>query len=61
LSLAIGKQGQNIRLAAKLTGWKIDVRSFEAGLEEKKEKAKKEEKKETAPKKKAKKKKINKK
>ena len=25
LSLAIGKQGQNVRLAAKLTGWKIDV------------------------------------
>lgn len=27
LSLAIGKAGQNVRLAAKLTGWKIDVRS----------------------------------
>ncbi len=27
LSLAIGQQGQNVRLAAKLTGWKIDVRS----------------------------------
>ncbi|KPJ68763.1 MAG: transcription elongation factor NusA [Syntrophobacter sp. DG_60] len=27
LSLAIGKQGQNVRLASKLTGWKIDVRS----------------------------------
>lgn len=26
LSLAIGKQGQNVRLAAKLTGWKIDVK-----------------------------------
>ncbi len=26
LSLAIGKGGQNVRLAAKLTGWKIDVR-----------------------------------
>ena len=26
LSLAIGKDGQNVRLAAKLTGWKIDVR-----------------------------------
>jgi N utilization substance protein A len=26
-SLAIGKHGQNVRLAAKLTGWKIDVRS----------------------------------
>lgn len=28
LSLAIGKDGQNVRLAAKLTGWKIDVRPF---------------------------------
>ena len=27
--LAIGKEGQNVRLAAKLTGWKIDVRSPE--------------------------------
>ncbi len=27
LSLAIGKNGQNVRLAAKLTGWKIDVQS----------------------------------
>jgi len=36
LSLAIGKDGQNVRLAAKLTGWKIDVRGQEA-LEEKKE------------------------
>ena len=26
LSLAIGKQGQNVRLAARLTGWKIDVK-----------------------------------
>lgn len=26
LSLAIGKNGQNVRLAAKLTGWKIDIR-----------------------------------
>jgi N utilization substance protein A len=25
--LAIGKNGQNVRLAAKLTGWKIDIRS----------------------------------
>lgn len=29
ISLAIGKEGQNVRLAAKLTGWKIDVRSAE--------------------------------
>ena len=27
LSLAIGKEGQNVRLAAKLTGWKIDIKS----------------------------------
>jgi transcription termination/antitermination protein NusA len=27
LSLAIGKEGQNARLAAKLTGWKIDIKS----------------------------------
>jgi len=38
LSLAIGKNGQNVRLAAKLTGWKIDVRSPEQAEEEKKEK-----------------------
>jgi len=31
LSLAIGKEGQNARLAAKLTGWRIDIRS-EAGV-----------------------------
>jgi len=57
LSLAIGKQGQNVRLAAKLTGWRIDVvgdmhtdidetkiekENEEAGIEEKNEKAKKE-------------------
>lgn len=39
LSLAIGRDGQNVRLAAHLTGWKIDVRSAEeteerAGKEE---------------------------
>lgn len=37
LSLAIGKEGQNARLAAKLTGWKIDIKSetqaMEAGIE----------------------------
>ncbi len=27
LSLAIGKSGQNVRLAARLTGWRIDIRS----------------------------------
>ncbi len=41
LSLAIGKDGQNVRLAAKLTGWKIDVRSPEqAGTQEQAETAK---------------------
>lgn len=37
LSLAIGKEGQNVRLAAKLTGWKIDIKSttqYETLLEE---------------------------
>ncbi|WP_422445737.1 transcription termination factor NusA [Thermoanaerobacterium sp. DL9XJH110] len=30
LSLAIGKEGQNARLAAKLTGWKIDIKSSDS-------------------------------
>ncbi len=30
LSLAIGKEGQNVRLASELTGWKIDVKSIES-------------------------------
>ncbi len=30
LSLAIGKEGQNVRLAAKLTGWRIDIKSASA-------------------------------
>ncbi len=34
LSLAIGKGGQNVRLAAKLTGWKIDIVGTGEGLEE---------------------------
>ncbi|HOI60216.1 MAG TPA: transcription termination factor NusA [Candidatus Pacearchaeota archaeon] len=34
LSLAIGKDGQNVRLAAKLTGWRIDVRSENQGEED---------------------------
>jgi len=37
LSLAIGKDGQNVRLAAKLTGWKIDIRPPEEAVAEKKE------------------------
>ncbi len=44
LSLAIGKDGQNVRLAAKLTGWKIDVRGPEsAGKTEEAEPEKEEE------------------
>ena len=31
LSLAIGRNGQNARLAAKLTGWKIDVKPYSSG------------------------------
>lgn len=44
LSLAIGKGGQNVRLAAKLTGWKIDIEGtgeeepFERSVEKKEEK-----------------------
>ncbi|EFO79881.1 NusA antitermination factor [Oscillochloris trichoides DG-6] len=34
LSLAIGKEGQNVRLAAKLSGWRIDIKSATALLEE---------------------------
>ena len=34
LSLAIGKEGQNARLAAKLTGWKIDIKSESQAQEE---------------------------
>jgi len=33
LSLAIGKEGQNARLAARLTGWRIDIRSDEETAE----------------------------
>ena len=33
LSLAIGREGQNARLAARLTGWRIDIRSDEAPVE----------------------------
>jgi N utilization substance protein A len=31
LSLAIGKEGQNARLAARLTGWRIDIRGDSPG------------------------------
>lgn len=34
LSLAIGKEGQNARLAAKLTGWRIDIKSASMAAEQ---------------------------
>ncbi len=34
LSLAIGKEGQNVRLAAKLVGWRIDIKSASSLLQE---------------------------
>jgi N utilization substance protein A len=34
LSLAIGKEGQNARLAAKLTGWRIDIKSVGLAAEQ---------------------------
>ena len=40
LSLAIGKEGQNVRLAAKLTGWRIDIKSASVADAEKIEAAK---------------------
>lgn len=40
ISLAIGQRGQNVRLAAKLTGWKIDIKSERMIKEEKKVKKK---------------------
>ena len=39
LSLAIGKEGQNVRLAAKLTGWRIDIKSASAAEAERLEEA----------------------
>ncbi len=51
LSLAIGKDGRNVRLAANLTGWKIDIKTANAGEEKTGEEPEGEEK----PKKKAKK------
>lgn len=42
LSLAIGKEGQNARLAAKLTGWKIDIKSASVAEAERKTLVKKE-------------------
>ena len=51
LSLAIGKDGQNARLAAKLTGWKIDVKPYSSLMqnEEEEHTASEEEKPSTAP------------
>lgn len=43
LSLAIGKEGQNARLAAKLTGWRIDIRSASVIEAEKSSRVKEEE------------------
>ncbi len=40
LSLAIGREGQNVRLAAKLTGWRIDIKSASVAEAEKAEAAK---------------------
>lgn len=40
LSLAIGKEGQNARLAAKLTGWRIDIKSASEAAEETKRREK---------------------
>lgn len=39
LSLAIGKEGQNVRLAAKLCGWKIDIKSHSQYVSAEKEEA----------------------
>jgi N utilization substance protein A len=54
LSLAIGRGGQNVRLAAKLTGWRIDIKGFGSPAENesneiKEEGSAAEEKKEVAP------------
>ena len=49
LSLAIGKGGQNVRLAAKLTGWKIDIEGAEEEAPAEKGTAEKKEEPSTAP------------
>jgi N utilization substance protein A len=46
LSLCIGKHGQNVRLASKLIGWELDIRTKEVAVEAKEEEKGKEEKKE---------------
>src|SRR3989344_6828800 len=45
LSLAIGKDGRNVRLASNLTGWKIDIKPDEKAADVKDEKDEKDEKK----------------
>ncbi len=50
LSLAIGKDGQNVRLAAKLTGWKINIETPEGGSVQVEEEGNKEEEKESGEK-----------
>jgi len=61
LSLAIGKEGQNVRLAAKLTSWKVDIKGAKIDLKGKEEAKKEEEKADKEPKKASKKKKKKKK
>ena len=48
LSLAIGKEGQNARLAAKLTGWRIDIKS-EAAMRAAAERAREEQEAQATP------------
>ncbi len=55
LSLAIGKDGRNVRLAASLTGWKIDIKTAEKTEEPKNEKTEEGEKPQTGGEKKVKK------
>ncbi len=47
LSLAIGKEGQNVRLAARLTGWKIDIKDIDKYQEEIPQETQQQEKEET--------------
>jgi len=51
LSLAIGKDGRNVRLAANLTGWKIDIKTVDVPVEETEEEKEGEEKEEKKEKK----------
>ncbi len=60
LSLAIGREGQNVRLAAKLTGWKIDIVKDQKETEKKDDKEVKEEKSEKESEKKEEKKEVEK-